>query len=83
MKINETQARILIYCKTPRRPKELWVYWENDKNYAYICNLMSGLEMLGLMTKRNVRHKGKNAMYYTTTVSGLLKAKEVLSTKGE
>jgi len=83
VKINETEARALMYCQNAKRPRELWMYWKNEKSYAYICSVLSGLEMLKLMTKRNIRHRGKNATFYTTTDEGLLLAKKKLQSDGE
>jgi len=78
MKINNTQARILILCRVPRRPEEVWKFWENDLSYNYITSQMAQLYKLGLMEKRNLRAKGQNKSFYTALEKGLNLAEELL-----
>jgi len=72
MKLNETQARILKLCKRPKRPSELWKKSFNNFAYKYILKVMSNLEKIGLMTKKNVNYGcGRNFTWYWVTDEGL------------
>jgi len=78
MKISKTMAKIIIYCKSPRRPIDVWKHWENELSYTHICAVLSQLFHLGLLVKRNMRGKGINRTYYTSTKEAYLMALEVL-----
>lgn len=81
MKINNTQARILILCRVPRRPEEVWKHWENNRSYNYVVSQMAQLHKLGLMEKRNMRSKGENKSFYTSLDKGLKMAEDILNEK--
>lgn len=75
-KMNDTRAKIIELCKQSRRPEEVWKLFYGTRGYTYIANLMSQMESLGLLVKRNRRHKGFNATWYLSKPKALIKARE-------
>ena len=75
-KFSDVDARIVIKCKTPRRPLELLIDFEGTVSYSYLCQRLSVLHALGVLVRRNLRERGRNASWYSIKSEEFVKEAE-------
>ena len=82
MMMNLTKARLIIYCKRPRRVWEVWK-WFNDYSYNYIASLLAQLHALGYLEKRTIRGNKRSKTFYTSTREAIELAENFLRKQSE
>lgn len=80
IRLTNVDARIILACKRPKRPIELLRQFGTDISYSYLNQRLSVLAALGVLVRKNLRSRGKNASWYTISDNSyLMEAEKVLN----
>jgi len=82
MRLTDVDARIILACQGPKRPLELVKQFDGDISYSYLTQRLSVLNALDILTKRNMRERGKNRSWYTVKDKKYVKMAETVLREG-
>lgn len=77
IRLTKIDAKIVLLCQSvPRRPLELFKQFEGRVSYSYLNQRLSVLHALGVLVRRNLRWRGRNASWYTVSDKKYVKMAE-------
>lgn len=63
----ELKARLILKCKNPASPKDIWARFQGDYSYNWIRQKLDELHTFGILEKRKGgKGRKRNVVYYTT-----------------